>query len=343
MSSEPTISVTIADTLQSTKSTDPNASDQPAPAVVPAAPAAAAAAAAASAPVAVPAPSAATAAPGAAPSGKAPSSSPKPAAKKAPPTLRQVFVDLFVGLTAGGIAKLVTANLDATKMFQQVQAVPRSQSWQEVMRTVQRENAGYRAVHLNVLRFLPQQISSLLFSVPIEKQFAVVDAKVDFWGAFWRKLVSGALMGTVANLVCLPLDCWYTRAVAGKERCSGTVTDACLAAVVPTIVGAFTYRLGQLLLFVQIQNLNPYKQDRGVKGAIGSFVAVTAARSLLMPFNYPFDTVRRRLFVNPALSAEDIGSNPAALFDGMLVEWLRGVSGSLVIVAYDRLKVVFNL
>ena len=57
------------------------------------------------------------------------------------------------------------------------------------------------------------------------------------------------------------------------------------------------YRAGQLGCFKQIQDLNPYKNDKGTLGAVSAFVAVTAARTVVMPFNYPFDTVRRRMML----------------------------------------------
>lgn len=59
-----------------------------------------------------------------------------------------------------------------------------------------------------------------------------------------------------------------------------------------TVAGAFVYRAGQLGLFKQIQDLNPYKNDKGTLGAVAAFAAVTTARTVIMPFNYPFDTVR---------------------------------------------------
>jgi Mitochondrial carrier protein len=57
-----------------------------------------------------------------------------------------------------------------------------------------------------------------------------------------------------------------------------------------TVAGAFVYRAGQLGCFKQIQDMNPYKNDKGVIGAVSAFVAVTLARTVVMPFNYPFDT-----------------------------------------------------
>ena len=50
------------------------------------------------------------------------------------------------------------------------------------------------------------------------------------------------------------------------------------------------YRAGQLGLFKQIQDMNPYAKDKGTIGAVSSFVAVTVARSAIMPFNYVSST-----------------------------------------------------
>jgi solute carrier family 25 (adenine nucleotide translocator) protein 4/5/6/31 len=86
-------------------------------------------------------------------------------------------------------------------------------------------------------------------------------------------------------------------------------------------------------------------------------VAVTAARSVIMPFNYPFDTVRRRMMLQsekPLAERLYKGSldcffqvlkkeGSKGMYKGMVPELFRGVGGSLVIVAYDRIKVIFNI
>jgi len=103
--------------------------------------------------------------------------------------------------------------------------------------------------------------------------------------------------------------------------------------------------------------MNPYAKDRGTLGAVSSFVAVTAARTVVMPFNYPFDTVRRRMMLQsekPVEQRQYKGSFDcfnkvmksegfAGIYKGMIPELFRGVGGSLVIVAYDRIKVIFNI
>lgn len=124
-----------------------------------------------------------------------------------------------------------------------------------------------------------------------------------------------------------------------------------------TVAGAFVYRAGQLGCFKQIQDMNPYAKDKGALGGISSFVAVTVARTVVMPFNYPFDTVRRRMMLQsekPVAERLYKGSIHCAkevmrkegfkgMYKGMIPELFRGVGGSLVIVAYDRIKIIYNL
>ena len=124
-----------------------------------------------------------------------------------------------------------------------------------------------------------------------------------------------------------------------------------------TVMGAFVYRAGQLGCFKQIQDMNPYKKDKGMMGGLSSFAAVTAARTVVMPFNYPFDTVRRRMMLQsekPVAERLYKGSiacftkvlkkeGLAGMYKGMIPEIFRGVGGSVVIVMYDRIKLIFNL
>jgi len=103
--------------------------------------------------------------------------------------------------------------------------------------------------------------------------------------------------------------------------------------------------------------MNPYVHDKGYLGAVSSFASVTLARTAIMPFNYPFDTVRRRMMLQSEKAVADRlykGSVDCfnqvlkkeglkGMYKGMVPELFRGVGGSLVIVAYDRIKVIFNL
>jgi solute carrier family 25 (adenine nucleotide translocator) protein 4/5/6/31 len=123
-----------------------------------------------------------------------------------------------------------------------------------------------------------------------------------------------------------------------------------------TVAGAFVYRAGQLGCFKQIQDMNPYKNDKGALGAISAFTAVTVARTVVMPFNYPFDTVRRRMMLQsekPKSERLYKGSIDCftkvmqkeglkGMYKGLVPELFRGVGGSLVIVIYDRVKTMLG-
>merc|ERR1711865_1100326 len=104
-----------------------------------------------------------------------------------------------------------------------------------------------------------------------------------------------------------------------------------------TVVGAFVYRAGQLGTFAQIMSMNPYKEDKGAMGMVAAFVAAQVARNAVMPFNYPFDTVRRRVMLESEKAPAD------GMYKGMIPELARGVGGSMVIVAYDRIKAIMDM
>jgi len=225
---------------------------------------------------------------------------------------------------------------------------------------------------VNCLRYAPQQGSALAFNDLLNNVFPVYSQKTDFWKGFGVKLMSGGLAGGIANTICYPFDFARTRLASdvgkGKAQFNG-IMDCILTTVRQqgltglytgwsvTVAGAFVYRAGQLGMFKQIQDMNPYQKDKGTLGAVSSFAAVTVARSVVMPFNYPFDTVRRRMMLQsekPVAERIYKGSidcfvqvlkkeGASGMYKGMVPELFRGVGGSLVIVLYDRLKFIFGI
>jgi len=232
--------------------------------------------------------------------------------------------------------------------------------------------AFWRGNLVNCLRYAPQQGSALAFNDFLNNSFPKYSEKTDFWKGFGVKLFSGGLAGAVANTICYPFDFARTRLASDLAKGQGKfkgITD-CIVSTVRlqgltglytgwsvTVAGAFVYRAGQLGCFKQIQDMNPYNSDKGSLGIVSSFAAVTVARTVVMPFNYPFDTVRRRMMLESE-KAQDArqykGSfdcarkvlakeGPKGMYKGMIPELFRGVGGSLVIVVYDRIKTIFNL
>ncbi|KAI9360856.1 ATP/ADP translocator [Zopfochytrium polystomum] len=298
--------------------------------------------------------------------------------------LQQFGSDLIIGGTAGAIAKTAMAPVERVKLLlQTMESNPDVISGKvkpykgivDCFQRVSREQgiwAFWRGNLVNCLRYAPQQGSALAFNDAINNLFPKYDSKTQFWQSLGSKLFSGGAAGAVANTLAYPFDFARTRLASDLKAGGGQfkgITD-CLVTTFKqqgitgiytgwsvTVAGAFVYRAGQLGLFKQIQDLNPYKNDKGTIGVIASFIAVTTARTAIMPFNYPFDTVRRRMMLESekpkaertykgsidcfrkVLAAEGLGG----MYRGMIPEIFRGVGGSVVIVAYDRIKVIFNL
>jgi len=292
--------------------------------------------------------------------------------------------DLLIGGSIGAVSKTVMAPVERVKLLLQTQdsnpevlsgKVERYKGLGDCFKRVNAEQgmlAFWRGNLVNCLRYAPQQGSALAFNDFLNNAFPVYNASTDFWKGFGVKLFSGGLAGAIANTICYPFDFARTRLASdlakGKPQFKG-IADCIMTTVrnqgltglytgwTVTCLGAFVYRAGQLGCFKQIQDLNPYQKDKGTLGAISSFVAVTAARTVVMPFNYPFDTVRRRMMLqsekaladrvykgsidcfNQVLKKEGL----KGMYKGMIPELFRGVGGSLVIVAYDRIKMIFNI
>jgi solute carrier family 25 (mitochondrial adenine nucleotide translocator), member 4/5/6/31 len=298
--------------------------------------------------------------------------------------VQQLLTDLFIGGGVGAIAKTAMAPVERVKLLMQTMdsnpdvisgKVERYKGIGDCFKRVHADQglaAFWRGNLVNCLRYAPQQGSALAFNDALNNAFPKYDSKTQFWQSFGTKLFAGGLSGAVANTICYPFDFARTRLAsdvkAGKPQFSG-IGDCIMTTVRAqgmtglytgwsvTVAGAFVYRAGQLGCFKQIQDLNPYKNDKGTLGMVSAFCAVTAARTVVMPFNYPFDTVRRRMMLqSEKAKAERMYSGSfdcftkvlkneglAGMYKGLMPEMFRGVGGSLVIVAYDRIKVVFGL
>ena len=299
--------------------------------------------------------------------------------------VEQLLTDLFIGGAIGAVAKTVMAPVERVKLLLQTMdsnpdvlsgKVKRFDGIADCFSRVKAEQgvmAFWRGNLVNCLRYAPQQGSALAFNDFInDNLFPAYDSKTQFWQSFGAKLTSGGLAGAIANTICYPFDFARTRLAsdvgAGKAQFNG-IGDCIMTTVRSqgitglytgwsvTVAGAFVYRAGQLGCFKQIQDMNPYKKDKGMMGGLSSFAAVTAARTVVMPFNYPFDTVRRRMMLQsekPVAERLYKGSvdcftkvlkkeGLAGMYKGMIPEIFRGVGGSVVIVMYDRIKLIFNL
>jgi len=298
--------------------------------------------------------------------------------------LEQLASDLVIGGSIGAVSKTIMAPVERVKLLMQTQdsnpdvlsgKVKRYSSIGDCFSRVSSEQgvkAFWRGNLVNCLRYAPQQGSALAFNDFLNNAFPNYDHRTDFWKSFGTKIVSGGFAGALANTICYPFDFARTRLASDLNVGGGKfkgIADCIVSTVksqgitglytgwTVTCMGAFVYRAGQLGFFKQIQDLNPYQKDKGTLGAASSFLAVTIARSAVMPFNYPFDTVRRRMMLQsekPVAERTYKGSwdcftkiakkeGVKGMYKGMVPELFRGVGGSVVVVAYDRIKVIFGV
>jgi solute carrier family 25 (adenine nucleotide translocator) protein 4/5/6/31 len=289
------------------------------------------------------------------------------------------MMDMALGAVSGAIVKTAMSPIERVKILMQTQdSNPKIISGEEerykgiwdCFKRVYAEQglkAFWRGNFVNCLRYGPQQGSALAFNDAIKRASPKFDPKTDYFKDFGVKLLSGGLAGGLANVVCYPFDFARTRLAsdvsAGKPQFNGildcitkTVQQGGLTGLyrgaMVTVCGAFVYRGGQLGLFAQVQDMNPYKLDKGPMGVVASFVAATVARTITTPFNYPFDTVRRRMMLDSEKPAAErmysSGVNCffkvmqtegfAGMYKGLLPELVRGLGGPMVLTAYDRIK-----
>merc|ERR1719432_631831 len=291
---------------------------------------------------------------------------------------------MLLGGVSGGIVKTGMAPIERVKLLLQTQdsnakiisgKVQRYTSLGDCFKRVYSEQgmaAFWRGNLVNCIRYAPQQGSALAFNDAIKQLFPKYNSKTHFWQSFDVNLMSGGLAGGIANTICYPFDFARTRLASdvgkGKKTFNGisdcimkTVRNSGITGLYRgwsiTVAGAFVYRAGQLGTFAQIMAMNPYKEDKGPMGMVAAFVAAQVARNAVMPFNYPFDTVRRHVMLESEKAPADRlykGSFDCArkvlaneglkgMYKGMIPELARGVGGSMVIVAYDRIKTMLAL
>lgn len=298
--------------------------------------------------------------------------------------VQQLLTDLVIGGSIGAVSKTVMAPVERVKLLMQTQEsnpeviAGRVKPYSGIMDCFKRVSAEqgvaafWRGNLVNCLRYAPQQGSALAFNDAINAAMPSYDKKTEYGKTVAVNLFSGGAAGAVANTICYPFDFARTRLASdmgkGKGQYKGIID--CIFSTVRaqgitglytgwsvTVTGAFVYRAGQLGLFKTVQDLNPYKDDKSAFGVVAAFVSVTAARTAIMPFNYPFDTVRRRMMLQsekPVAERTYKGSIDCfakvmknegfkGMYKGMIPELFRGVGGSLVIVAYDRIKTIFNI
>jgi solute carrier family 25 (adenine nucleotide translocator) protein 4/5/6/31 len=294
-------------------------------------------------------------------------------------TLQGFLTDFAIGGSIGAVSKTIMSPVERVKILMQTMdsnpdvisgKVKPYASIADCFKRVSAEQgfwAFWRGNLVNCLRYAPQQGSALAFNDFFKGLFPKYDKNTQSGQFFGAALLSGGMAGATAMVICYPLDYARTRLAsdlkAGKGQFDG-IGD-CLKKTVQqqgfvglyrgtavSIGGAFVYRAGQLGLFGAVMGFNPYKDDTGVLGLVSAIVIGTVARTVILPFNYPFDTVRRRLMLEsekPVAERQYKGGIDCAMkvmqkegvkgmYKGAVPEIFRGFGGVMVVVLYDRVK-----
>lgn len=292
--------------------------------------------------------------------------------------------DLLIGGSIGAVSKTIMSPVERVKILMQtMDSNPKVISGEvkpyasigDCFKRVSAEQgvkAFWRGNFVNCLRYAPQQGSALAFNDFFKTIFPKKNKDTEFFMFMMSNLLSGGCAGATAMVICYPMDFARTRLASdlqgGKGQFNGILD--CLGKTVKqqgitglyrgtavSIAGAFVYRAGQLGLYGSVMGLNPYNDDKGLKGFFSAVVVSTLARSVVLPFNYPFDTVRRRLMLEsekpPAERLYTSGINCAievikkegiaGMYKGVFPEIFRGFGGVMVIVLYDRVKKIYGI
>jgi solute carrier family 25 (adenine nucleotide translocator) protein 4/5/6/31 len=225
----------------------------------------------------------------------------------------------------------------------------------------------------NCIRYFPTQAFNLAFKDSFKKMFPKYNPKTQFAQFFGANLVSGGLAAAGSMTIVYPLDYSRTRLASdvgsGKKTFSGlwdcmskTAAHGGFLALYTgfgvSVAGIVGYRGIQLGTFDTITGINPYAKDKGIVGAVSTFIAAQSAITLGAGATYPFDTVRRRMQMQAEKPPEEhlykgtghcfktIAAEEglaAGLYKGFVANIVRSVGGALVLVFYDRAKTYLGI
>merc|ERR1719213_976362 len=295
-------------------------------------------------------------------------------------------MDFCLGGVSGAVSKTFTAPIERVKLVIQTQdANPKIRSGEVARYTgigncfsriyaEQGMGAFWRGNFTNCIRYFPTQAFNLSFKDSIKKMFPKYNPKKDFTMFFAVNMASGGMAAAGSLCIVYPLDYARTRLASdvgsGKKTFNGLLDCLKKTAAGPagffslyagfgvSLMGIIPYRGFQLGAFDTIVGLNPYKDDKGIMGAVSTFCAAQTAITLGAGVSYPFDTVRRRLqmqaekppeehiykgtadCLKKIAAEEGVGKG---LYKGFIANCLRSVGGALVLVFYDRAKLALGL
>lgn len=293
--------------------------------------------------------------------------------------LKEWLTDFAIGGFTGAITKTATAPIERVKLLIQTQdanplirsgEVPRYTGIGNCFTRVMADqgfSAFWRGNGANVIRYFPQQAFNLSFKDTIKKFFPKYNPKENFMGFFAVNLASAGLGAAGSLTICYPLDFARTRLasdVGGAKKTFNGIGD-CIKKTIAnqgpaaiyngfgaSVCGIVVYRGLQLGLFDSIMGLNPYQKDLGWKGFVSGFFAAQVAGITARPFNYPFDTVRRRLQMESEKPMEErlykgtihcaktivAQEGVGGLYKGLVADIVRGGFAAMVPLIYEKIK-----
>jgi solute carrier family 25 (adenine nucleotide translocator) protein 4/5/6/31 len=288
--------------------------------------------------------------------------------------------DFAAGGISGAIAKTCTAPIERVKLIIQTQdanpkiisgEVPRYTGIVNCFTRVYSEQglgAFWRGNGVNVLRYFPTQAFNFAFKDTIKAMFPKYNPKENFGAFFAVNMASGGLAGAGSLTIVYPLDYARTRLASdvgsGKKQFDGLLDCLKKTASGPkgvlslyngfgvSVMGIIPFRGTYFGVNDTLNGLNPYQQERGVRGLASKFACAQTAAICAAYVSYPFDTVRRRLQMQSdkpvdqwiyknsldcfrKIAAEE---GPAAFFKGAGANALRTLGSALVLVMYGEIK-----
>jgi len=285
-------------------------------------------------------------------------------------------LDFMLGGVSAAVSKTAVAPIERVKLLLQTQdanaKIKSDKKYKgiiDVFVRVPKEEgfaAFWRGNLANVIRYFPTQALNFAFKDTYKKIFCPYDPKKEFFKFFLGSLASGGAAGATSLMFVYPLDFARTRLAAdvGKtsaDRQFNGLVD-CLSKVYKTdglkglyqgfgisVIGIIMYRACYFGGYDTAKK-SILKPDSPIIFKFAVAQCVTAISGLL---SYPLDTVRRRMMMQSGEKkilykgtfdcfvqiAKTEGRK--AFFKGALSNIIRGAGGSLVLVFYDELQMIF--
>jgi len=294
------------------------------------------------------------------------------------------LVDFAAGGISGAIAKTCTAPIERVKLIIQTQdanpkiisgEVPRYTGIGNCFTRVYSEQglaAFWRGNAVNVMRYFPTQAFNFAFKDTIKGFFPKYSPKTDFGKFFLVNMASGGLAGAGSLCFVYPLDYARTRLASdvggGKKQFEGLLDCLKKTANGPkgvlslyngfgvSVMGIIPFRGTYFGVNDTLNGINPYQQERSVRGLASKFACAQTAAICAAYVSYPFDTVRRRLqmqsdkpvaewtYKNPADCVAKIikEEGATALFKGAGANALRTLGSAVFLVLYGEIKTMLS-